>query len=445
MFYSKILFVFLLMFSPMLLRAQDEAALLIEQMKKAKGTVKIDLLNNISVVYRKSDLSTSLEYARQAFALSAAENYLPGKALALKNEGVCWFFMDNSDSAKICYSQALAVYTKSGDQKGMSACYNNLGLISQETGKYNDALKLYQQSIDIDHKLGDEIGVVTTKANLVDIYIYQGNSKKALQLVNEILPVYQSFSDKEGEIRTLINRAAIYDNLMQPDDALLDLNRAITIARETNDTYYEAMAMSNSGLAIFHKGKPDEALKVLNQVLNMSDDSGEGYDITNTLWIMSEIFASKKEYEKSNDILQKLIKRYEVIDNKREEAKVLTSLGRNLMELNEIDKAMGYLSKSLELTTEINARYELLENYRNLAHAHAILHNFKTADSLQNLFAEIYSGLDNSDSLAGIKKERDKLLTRNSVSKSSASDWIIAFMVLVLILILSVLAFSKKK
>jgi len=141
--------------------------------------------------------------------------------------------------------------------------------------------------------------------------------------------------------------------------------------------------------------------------------------------------------------LQKLLKKYEIIDNKREEAKVLTSLGRNLIELNEIDKALGYLSKSLEITLALNAPYELLENYRNLAHAQAILHNFSTADSLQDLFAETYSGLFNSDSIAEIRRKNRMSGEIIQPSTSSLSDWIIAFLMFALIMILSVLMYNR--
>ncbi len=350
-----------------------------------------------------------------------------------------------TDSAKLCYKQALEIFARIDDKKGMSACYNNLGLVSQETGKYNEALKYYQFSMEIDNKLGDIIGAALTKANCVDILIYQGNSKKALTLSNEVIAIYRNQSYKEGLMTSLINRAAIYDNLKQFDDAIADQEAAISLAKELKDSYHEAMAMSNMGLVTFHKGKPDEALTILNQALAMSDGDDNGYDILNTLWIMSEIYASKQEYGKSNDILQKLLKRFEVIDNKRKEAKVLTSLGRNLLELNEIDKAIGYLSKSLELTVEINAQYELLENYRNLAHANAILHNFSAADSLQDLFAETYSGLDNSDSLADLKHKRTQMNKEPVHPTSSASDWIIAFSLMLIVMILSVSWFKGEK
>jgi len=441
---NKIILFFLILLYPFSLSAQDEVVSLIKKMQVAKGSEKINLMNEISVVYRKTDRDKALELAREAFELSVTANYLPGQALAKKNEGICWFFKGNNDSALLCYRQALDIFSRIGDSKGMSACYNNLGLISQETGKYDEAIKYYERSIEMDAKLGDKIGVASTNENIVDIMIYQWNSVNALILLNEIIQIYRNLSYKDGMMRVLINRASIFDNLKQYDKAIADQNEALHLAKELNDKYFQVLALSNRGLVTFHKGMPDEALKILNQVLEMSDGD-DGYDILNTLWIMSEIYSSNKEYTRSNEILQKVLKAYEEMNNKRGEAKVLTSLGRNLIELNEQDKAVGYLMKSLEITVKINARYEMLENYRNLAHANAILHNFNFADSLQDLFAETYSELYNSDSTTNIRNEKFRTDVSIASSTSSTTDWIIAYLLMALLMMLSIITYRGNK
>ncbi len=439
----KIALLFFLLMFPFMMVAQDEAAPLIEKLPQAKGNEKVDILNEISVVYRKSDRYGALDYARQAYSVASRINYLPGKALAKKNEGICWFFVGNNDSATICYTESLDIFTLLKDQKGMSACYNNLGLIAQETGKYDEALRLYELSINIDTSLGDISGATTTKRNVVDINIYKGNLKLALSLSDEILIECKNQSDKEGVMRALINRAAIYDNLKQFNDAISDQKEAIAIAKDLKDSYAEAMALSNYGLVTWHKGNDDDALKILNNVLEISSDANQGYEILNTLWILSEIYASKKEYSRSNEKFIELLKRYEEMDNKRQVAKVLTSLGRNLMETNEIDKAFGYLYKSLEITTELDAPFEKLENYRNLAHANAVLHKFKLADSLQDLYAQTYSSLYNADSIVAFRDSEVSKVNAHFAKTSVLSDWITAFASLIVMILLSVIAYRK--
>jgi tetratricopeptide (TPR) repeat protein len=433
----------LILLNPIRLLAQDEALPLLQKMQKSKGNEKVDLLNEISAVYRKTDRDKSMEYAKQAFKLAVENKYLPGQALAKKNEGICWFFYGNNDSAKICYNQSLIAFTKTGDKKGMSACYNNLGLIAQGTGKYDEAIKYYELSIEKDYQIGDELGVAATKGNIVAIYVFKGNTKAALNLSNDILNMSRNHSDYNGIMNTLLNRASIYDNLNRTDEATADLEEAIRIAKKQKDKYIESLAMSNLGFVTWHKGNPEEALKILNQVLELNDQSEEEYEVLNALWIMSDIYASKKEYVRSNEILQKILKKYEEIDDSRQEARVLTSLGRNLIELNEIDKGLGYLTQSLKISIEIDALTEKLENYRNLSHAYAILHDLKAADSIQDAFAELYSDLFKNDSTSASQEVITIANDRNLPNTSGFSRWVIAFLLFVIIVFLSLFGFKK--
>jgi tetratricopeptide (TPR) repeat protein len=442
---SKILFALFLLIFPFMLAAQDEASPLIEKLQMVKGNGKIDLLNQISVVYRKTDRYKSLDFARQAFKLSTENNYLPGKAIAKKNEGIYWFFIGNNDSAMMCYKEALGVFTKIDDEKGISACYNNLGLIAQETGKYDDALDFYKRSIEMDRKLGDEIGVALTMENMADIHIYRGEIRKAFALTNECFKTYRKLGDKPGMMVSYINRGAEYDYLKQYENSVHDYMEALKLARELKDRYREIMVNSNLGTTYWHWKKPEIAMSYLTTALEMSDESDDAYNIDNTLKTIAEIYTSQKEYVKANDIFQKLLNRNIELDNQRQAAVIMTSIGRNLIELNEIDKAQGYLNKSLEITSGLKTRFELLENYRNLAYAYAILHNFKAADSLQDLFANTYSELLGNDSIAGSKKVKQDIGNRNQSTLTDANKWIIALLLFILILMFSVFAFRDEK
>jgi tetratricopeptide (TPR) repeat protein len=218
---------------------------------------------------------------------------------------------------------------------------------------------------------------------------------------------------------------------------------ALELAIELKDKYQEIMANSNLGFVYWQMNKPEIAMKYLNLALEMSDESDDAFNIDKTLSTIAEIYTSQKDYAKSIEILQKLLKRNEDTDNIRQASVVMTSLGRNLIELNEIDKAIGYLSKSLQITAKINAKYEMLENYRNLAHANAILHNFTTADSLQDLFAETYSDLYKTDSISNLRKKDNIYTDKIFTQTSTISDWIIAFSLMVIVMVMSVIAYRR--
>jgi tetratricopeptide (TPR) repeat protein len=444
MVFNKTTIVLCILCCRLVLVAQDKTGPLIERMQRTQGTGQIDIINELSAEYRKTDRFKALKYARQAYKLSVGCDYKAGLALARKNEGICWFFIGNNDSAEICYNEALEVYTQTGDKKGMSACFNNLGLIAQETGSYDDAIKQYERSMDMDQKLGDEIGMALTMGNIADIYMYQGKAKKALILTNKCIETYTRRDYKPGLLSSFASRASEFDYLMRYDESLRDFNMALKIAREIDDRYQEVSLTGNIGVVFWHKGAPDTALSYLNKSLSMSDENDDGYNIDNTLETIAQIFASQKQFARSNGILFDLLKRSEKTGNKRKSAVIMTSIARNLIELNEIDKATGYLTKSLEIATGLKAPYEMLESYRNLSYANAILHNFKAADSLQDLFARTYCSLVKSDSVEDIKNRNPIPGERIIPKASNVSNWILTLLLFALILMLSVFAYGKK-
>ena len=425
--------------------AQAEVQVLIGKLQKSSGRAKADLLNQVSLAYRNTDRIKSLEYARLAYTASSEMKYTAGQALALKNEGICWFFIGNNDSAAYCYKEALAGFTRINDMKGISACYNNLGLIAQETGKYADALKFYERSAAMDRKLGDEIGVAQTTQNMADIYIYRGEYREALSLTNACLKIYTLQSDKSGIMGSLLNRAAIYDYLALYQESLRDYQHALGLSREINDKYTEIRLNSNLGVMYWHWQKPDIAMQYLTTALEMSDETDDAYNIDNTLKTMAEIYTSRKEYTRANDIYQKILNRNVKLDNKRQVAVIMTAIGRNLIELNEVDKALGYLNKSLEITTGLNTPYEKLENYRNLVIVNAILHNLRAADSLQDLFATTRAELMNRDSIAGYPGKYDAVSGIDDGSLPRAAKWTVSFVLVILVIVISVIAFKNKQ
>ena len=217
-----------------------------------------------------------------------------------------------------------------------------------------------------------------------------------------------------------------------------------TLSRELKDKYMEIMVNSNLGVMYWHWGKPEKAMQYLTTALEMSDESDDAYNIDNTLNTIAEIYTSQKKYVEANEIYQKILNRNVEMDNKRKVALIMTAIGRNLIELNEIDKALGYLNKSLEITVGLKTPLESLENYRNLAYASAILHNFKAADSLLDIYADTYTEIYNSDSIVGNRILKIKMEERTLSPFTDTNKWIIAFLLLIAIVMMSVLAFRDK-
>ena len=88
---------------------------------------------------------------------------------------------DNRDSIPLknsLYNVALQYYKKSltiseelGDRKGMSKCYNNFGSTYKELQNYELAREYYNKSLVLKEELGDKNGMATVLGNLAELHI----------------------------------------------------------------------------------------------------------------------------------------------------------------------------------------------------------------------------------------------------------------------------------
>ena len=75
----------------------------------------------------------------------------------------------------------------------------------------------------------------------------------------------------------------------------------------------------------------------------------------------------------------------------------------------------------------------------------AILHNFKSADSLQDLFATTRAQLMDRDSLPGTSKVNFADKGKNDSQIPAAAKWAMSIILLTLVVIISVAAFRGNK
>ena len=65
----------------------------------------------------------------------------------------------------------------------VAASYNNIGLVYDRQGKYEEALEYYQKSLDIKIRVvgGDHPNVATSYNNIGNVYNRQGQYERALE------------------------------------------------------------------------------------------------------------------------------------------------------------------------------------------------------------------------------------------------------------------------
>jgi serine phosphatase RsbU (regulator of sigma subunit) len=336
-----IVFLFLLLFSfyPTL-EAQDrsKADTLEKQIKLAKeDTLKVNLLNDVTWQYLKSNTDKAQQYGEQALALAkklkfgkgearshlnlgnlhyvlgdyktsldhylAAEHYYTsvndkkGIANCLLAVGNIYYAQQNFDEALKYQLRSLKIREEMGDKAGISGNYTNLGNIYFERKEFDKALDYHQRSIVLKEELGDKKGLSSSYGNIGNIYYELGKYNLALDYTLKATGIRYALGNKSGLAQSYVSLGQIYDKMGKTDKAIQSYKDAIATAEEIN--FKDGVKSGYQALAAAYEQKKDipkayEAYKRYSQLKDSLMNESTSKQLTE---VNAKFESEKKEKE----------------------------------------------------------------------------------------------------------------------------------------------------
>jgi len=199
---------------------------------------------------------------------------LEGKASALGNIGLLYQDKGDLDQALKYHQEALKIDKEIGFRQGEANQLGNIGLIYQAKGDLDQALKYLEEALKIAKEIGYREGEASALGNIGLIYKAKGDLDQALKYLEEALKIHKEIGYKQGEANALGNIGLIYQTKGELDQALKYLEEALKIHKEIGFREGEASALGNIGLIYKAKGDLDQALKHYNEALKIFEEIG---------------------------------------------------------------------------------------------------------------------------------------------------------------------------
>src|SRR6266851_4032398 len=166
----------------------------------------------------------------------------PEQVAFLNNElGLVYDNLGQKQEALRYYQQALAITREVGDRGGEGTILNNLGAVYDDLGQKQEALRYYEQALAITREVGDRAGEGGTLNNLGSVYNALGQKQEALCYYEQALAISREVGDRAGEGGTLWNIGALYSRQDRNDAALA----CFLLAR---DIYQEVLSPNREGV-----------------------------------------------------------------------------------------------------------------------------------------------------------------------------------------------------
>ncbi len=356
----------------------DSLENLLEQHLK-EDTIRVNLLNEIAYLSRRSEPEKSLSYVEEALELGNKLNFKKGKALSFKIFGLHFFLKSDYPVALEYYQKALKIGEEIGDRKGIAGYYNNIGVMYKRQGNYPMALDYYQQSLKIKEEIGDRKGIAAINNNIGVIHYSQGNYPLALDYYQKALKIKEEIGDRNGIALSLNNIGIIHYEQGNYPMALDYYQKALEMFEELGNKVSTAASIINIGSIHYEQDNYSLALEYLQKSLKMTEELGDKSGIAIRLHGIGDIYLQQDDYVKALDYFQKSLKIRIEIDDKEGIGTSFRDLGSLYLKKQNYTKALSYTLKSLKIAEELEALDELKELHQQLAGIYEATQDYKLA------------------------------------------------------------------
>ena len=248
----------------------EEARVMAEKINYAKGCEEANL-TLAEVHYDSMDLNLSMSYFQKVLELKEARGDQKGISYCLNNIGLLYRKMSNYEEAMKYHFMSLKIADEINDLERIASATNNIGYIYDTLENYSRALEYHFRSLECGQALGDQVSVAKTYGNIGVIFRKQGEFEQALDYYNKALIIYEN--DPYGQATILNNISNAHMAMNQLDNALRYGERALNLAEDLNDEDLKGYTLSSIGDIFLKKDELERALAFQKDALELTTDN----------------------------------------------------------------------------------------------------------------------------------------------------------------------------
>jgi len=430
---AKNLFLIILFFQLTFSALSNPDSLMTLYTKAGHDSVKIKILIKAGDYYKQANADSAVTYYNMAAKLSIRhledDNFYKFyTAKALRNSGTALLISGrNSDAIDYLYKANRFFKYVENDKKyknealsGMSACYNNLGLIYFDNGMFDKSVEHFIISIRYDEGLGDTLGAAITYGNIGMVHYTMGNFEKSIEYYQKQVATSARFNDSISAANALNNIGVSYKAMQRYDEALKYYRNTLGIRKSIGDKSGISATYNNLGEVYLYIKKFRDAETYFKQALTLKKELGDinGVILTlnNLAWLSIETGKPKiaMEYAKEAELLcmkseylQELINSY----------KYLTQA---YLLMKDFESAVRYSQLQLNATDSLFQ----MQKTRIMAEMESRFHSEKKQQEIEKQQLQL-------------KKNEEEIMRRKAEAKNQRNISIALTLVLLLVVLLA--------
>ncbi len=241
---------------------QDRADSLFSRWNSSSGREKTRIANTLmKTFFDEGDVDTLMVFGKSGEREQSAciKTYMTAHL----------FFGNRFDEAYELGLNALLESEGTGDEKLVAECLNNLGIICQRKGLFEQAISYMERVYEIDRRNADEGGMSTTMNNLATLYLGVGDAETALSYVLPAIAYERKSGDRQRLAVRLGLASDIWLALGHPEKALESIDEALAIELKDGREVKAAVRRSQKAPVLVELGRVREARSCLDSAMTV--------------------------------------------------------------------------------------------------------------------------------------------------------------------------------
>jgi signal transduction histidine kinase len=330
--------------------------------------------------YKYEDVNKSRALSEEAISLAENSN-LPGlKSMAYKSMGVVYRVSGDYSSALRLDNMALESSLLANDSSMIARAYNNVAHDYHDLGEYDESYYYFTQGYKFAKAAKDSFIMAVTIHNVGRVFKELGQYNRALDHLQISQKMSRQINDAEGEAYSLDEIGDVLLRQGSYDSALSTLYSSLNESRRQNLTGLLPKSMSSIAKTYMQKGDFDNALKY--------------YDTTYTLYSKNKDNYGLAEVELGRGVVYQRQKRY--------------------------DQALEFVSKSLTLAQNLNARILEIQCFNQLSSLWEMKGDHKKSLQYFKRFKQLEDTLFSQDMQAKLLRDQIRFETESKDSQIAA-------------------------
>jgi tetratricopeptide (TPR) repeat protein len=275
--------------------------------------------------------------------------------------------MSNTTLAREYYLQADSLAKLSGTYLQQIKIYAGLGRLEAIAGNQAEALQYFNLSLEKSKEGGVRNEEAENYVNLGIMHKRIGNYPQSQKHYLEALNIFTELDDKAGLSRTYQNLGVVTDLSHQLDKAMEYYQIALQLEQESGKTDDLASIYNNMAIVEYKKQNLPQAIDMMKTVLyyNKKDNNPTGLLVS--YMNIGSFYITDKKYTMALAYLDSVLTIIEQYPDKQSEINLYFNYSQAWLELGNLDRALEYSKRNLDLAKELGSFKLLAEAWSNSA------------------------------------------------------------------------------